>query len=106
MKEEMIEQELVDVFVKKVMKKHSFQKINNKADKKALKDLVTKLQNQVEEFIENQEKTFTESEANETKNTVENPSNKINIVNQIQDNKKMVESKNDLKQVKIFKKKR
>ncbi|GAE30766.1 hypothetical protein [Halalkalibacter hemicellulosilyticus] len=99
-----VEQEVVDKFIKKVVKKYPFQFIKN--DKEAIKELVTKFKKVVEKFIEEEEKRYKESH-----NHINRKVDALRKTNSPEDSlqtdshltQPFVESKNDINKVKIFK---
>ncbi|WP_062046413.1 hypothetical protein [Bacillus sp. JCM 19034] len=101
MSKTVVDQELVDMLVRKVMKKHKFKEIESDDDKIALKELVNKLQSQVDQFIENQEKTYTEEDAPKQKTERKSLADDTNVPKR--KSKKFVKSDNNVNNLKIFK---
>ena len=97
------QQDLMDIMVKKVLSKHKVTSVSDMSeeDKEKVKRVVGEIQAEVENFLENQNKTFSEEDfqsKEQPKVDIQNTTNPV--VNESL--KKIMESNNDLDKVKTF----
>jgi predicted small metal-binding protein len=103
------QQELMDIMVKQILSKHQVKPASDLSndDKEKVKNVVGKLQAEVEKFLENQNKTLSEKDfvnSNpqvETENQIQTNPVKVNPVVK-ESLKKIMKGSNDLKKVKMF----